>query len=390
MKNQLLNKNFILIVSLAATIYVASNMLITTLPKYAVEQGHTKLTVGALMLVYTLSACVTRIFWGRVADNRGRMAVVYIGIGISLVAVALMFFNSSVVMIFISRSLFGVGFSAVVTACATLSTEVVPDKYMSKAIAIYGLGGVLTQAVAPPLALYLYNYGLVVIVGTAALFLLVGVILAKSVKMSSYGKSNKLEVNKIKFEKQKRKSFEWLAALPSFIAGIITFSTAGIFSFVPLLTVERGVENVSGFFIASSTGLLLSRLIFVRVSEKISHDKLFYSGIIIFTSGFLLLAFADCGAGLVGAGALYGYGLGTVHPILNTKAVSRVAKENRAGAMAIFYTFQDMGVAVGSIVCGFLADKFTLKTVFLTCAFTAFFSIIPYFLTTKKQASTGK
>ncbi|MEG1800393.1 MAG: MFS transporter, partial [Oscillospiraceae bacterium] len=171
MKDNFLNRNYLLSVASSTLMYIASSMLITVSPKYASELAAGGVTIGALMVAYTLSACFTRLIWGKLSNAVGRVAVMYIGVMLGVIATVILLLKGSILLCFISRIIFGMGFSAVVTAGATLSTEVVERKSLSKAIAIYGLGGVLAQGVAPPLALMLYRYGIKAIVLTVCLLL---------------------------------------------------------------------------------------------------------------------------------------------------------------------------------------------------------------------------
>ncbi|MEG0019601.1 MAG: MFS transporter [Oscillospiraceae bacterium] len=372
MEEKFLNRNYILAVLSSTAVYMASSMLITVLPKYVSQGRAGGVNVGALMLSFTLFSGLTRIVWGRLSDKIGRIYVIYMGLLLAAMASAILLFKDSMAFLLLSRMVFGAGFSAVITAGATLSTEVVCHKDTSKAIAIYGLGGVLTQGIAPPLALFLYKYGIKSVVYVALALLAVSFIMSKSIKCVFT--RGKLPQNKIFI----------LAAVPeSAVAGIITFATASVFSFVPLLTTQVGIGNVSGFFIANSIGLLFSRLIFAKISAAIPRNKLFFYGLALFVLGFVGISVAKSSVMLTVAGLFYGYGLGSIHPILNTGAVNRADKSDRAGAMAMFYIFQDFGVAFGSIVCGVLAESFQLKTIFMVCAAVAAFSAVPFIIISK-------
>ncbi|MEG0092199.1 MAG: MFS transporter, partial [Oscillospiraceae bacterium] len=278
---------------------MASSVLTTVSPKYAAELSAGGTTIGALMVAYTLAACFTRIIWGQLSNVVGRVAVMYIGVILGGIATIILLLKGSILLYFMSRIIFGMGFSAVVTAGATLSTEVVERKSLSKAIAIYGLGGVLAQGIAPPLALMMYRYGIKAIVLTVCLLLGLCFVSNWLIKYSFKRKDT-----------YKGRIFESRAVPMSAVAGIITFSTAGIFSFVPILTTLGQVDNVSGFFIANSVGLLFSRLLFSKINKKIPTNKLYSIGLAVFILSFLGITIAQGEAIITFSGLLYGLGRG--------------------------------------------------------------------------------
>ena len=102
-------------------------------------------------------------------------------------------------------------------------------------------------------------------------------------------------------------------------------------------------------------------------------------------AGLLTLAAAHSIPVLLAAGGLYGMGFGTTQPSLQAIVIHRVVPARRGAAMATFLIAYDLGLAIGSVVAGFLAGILTLGGVFGFSAALAVVAIVLLLLHMRRE-----
>ena len=365
-KHGLLNKNYIFVVIGSVMLYMSTNSFAISIPKIALTLSEDSFMIGALTASYTLSSCLTRILWGKLADKKSCKLVVILGILLSAISIPILMINS-IVTLFLSRILFGIGFAGASTAYSILATDTVEKPLIPKAIAIFSMGGVIVQAFAMPLGLYLFNKGLIYLAISSSVFLIISIIL--TIFLSSEKKDT--------LNKPKPKAKVTPTAIKfSILGSLITFTTASIISFLPIMQKNNSDISTSYFYITTAIGMLLSRLLFIKLKDAIKIHHLFMFGGALMSTGFVLLGIFTNPTIFLIIGLCYGTGLGTMHTILNVKAIEHI--DNRTQAISVFWTFQDFGITFGGITFGILAQKFSFPVIFYISATIILFVVIVF------------
>ena len=93
----------------------------------------------------------------------------------------------------------------------------------------------------------------------------------------------------------------------------------------------------------------------------------------------LLLAWLPNTTVLLIAAAFYGFGFGSVQPALQAWAINGAAENRKGMANATFFSFFDLGVGIGAMGFGVIANYFGYKFIYLTSALSIIFAVLYYF-----------
>ena len=381
MKEKLFTKNYVIMIIVGALAFTASFMISSTTPQHCISMGGTKATAGFLTSAYTLAAFIARPVWGQFTDRKGRKIVLYAGIVMCVFALVLLFNAKIMVMLFVARIVFGAGLAGVTTSSGTMIADIVPKTRFSDGIAFYGVASVFSQAVAPALALYLYDFGFHWVLITVFCLIVCATVSAFFVKY------NEKALIAVPDKTKKPGSVIEVKALPAAATVIfMAISSSAAFAFVPLLGKERAIVGISVFFTSSAVGLLISRVAGLGASRKFGEAPVFYCGAFGYAVGFLFLAFGYSEVMVGIAGFLYGCGSGFAHPIMNAIAVRSVEPNRRGSATSTFMMSQDIGMAIGSTVWGLVANHFGFTVVYILVTFVALLLLVAFKIFLSKGA----
>lgn len=140
---------------------VGFGIVLPLLPFYADRFGASGTEVGALVLVYSLIQLFMAPFWGRLSDRIGRRPVLILGLAGSAVSYVAFAFAPSLVWLFVSRVLAGIGGSTIPVAEAYIA-DITPPARRAAGLGLIGAAFGLGFTVGPALG------GALSTVGTAA------------------------------------------------------------------------------------------------------------------------------------------------------------------------------------------------------------------------------
>ena len=91
-------------------------------------------------------------------------------------------------------------------------------------------------------------------------------------------------------------------------------------------------------------------------------------GLLFTFVALLVLARAESMATLLVVAVLYAIGIGAAQPTLMAMTVDRAKPHERGAAMGTFTTAMDLGIGVGSIVWGVIAEAFGFPTMYVAAS----------------------
>ena len=141
-----------------------------------------------------------------------------------------------------------------------------------------------------------------------------------------------------------------------------------ILAFSSLLYADHGWRPVWLAFTAFGAALIVARLIFGHLPDKLGGAKIASVFVLVQSAGLTLMGFARDAVTASAGAALAGLGYSLVYPGLGVEAVRGTSAENRGLAMGIYTVFLDIAMAVGSPALGWIADPHGLNAVFLVSA----------------------
>ncbi|MDP4106239.1 MAG: MFS transporter [Bacillota bacterium] len=371
---RLFNKQYIMINLIAFILFLADYIATTTVPLYAHEIGGTASTAGVFMSVISLTALVVRPLLGHVMDTKTRKLVLVIGI-ISLGIAALFYgFAASIPMLLILAVFHGLSVSAITTAAPTVVADVTLPSRLAEGISMNGVAMNLTTAVGPIAALYLINklnYSLTFEVAFG--IVLLGLALSVSI---NYEKKKQKSAAKPRVNFNIKTLFEKTAFKPSIYQIFLAFGVSVIFTFIPLYGQSRGVDHIGLFFTFYAAATVIISFFTGKLVDKFGTRTVFIPGLILQMIAFLILAFANALPLIIAAAILYGIGYGASFAIVNIIGMESAPRDRKGAANATMYAAMDIGVAIGSIILGFVSTKFGFTATFIITAVMIFFDLI--------------
>ena len=150
---RLLTRQFAILALSTSCFFLGVGSLNVLLPQFVVDDlGGSEATAGLAMGSMGISAIVTRVWFGRLADRRGARLIMMIGAALAAIASILLTLTTSVAALVGTRLVYGAGQAAFFTGSTTLAVELAPAYRRSQAasyilIAVHvgmGLGPVLS------------------------------------------------------------------------------------------------------------------------------------------------------------------------------------------------------------------------------------------------------
>ncbi|MHB8869143.1 MAG: MFS transporter [Thermoleophilia bacterium] len=358
---RLWTRGFLLLLGATAFYFMGFQLLLPTIPLYAVQLGGGEAAAGLVLGAFTFSAMLVRPISGWALDAYGRRALYLLGAVLSLLTIFAHEWVAGVGLLLILRLIHGVGFGLSTTAGGTIASDLVPRSRLGEGMGFFTLAMSLPLAVAPALGIWMIGGG-----DFSALFVLSGLLTIGSLVFAAMLRMSERErPTRGAGRRMTLGSFvERDSLFPSLILFFMTLSYGPILAFIALYGEQRGIGGVGVFFTVFALVLAVVRPLSGTLADRVGYEPTVVAGLVFAAAGLLVLAAAGTLWLLLVAAALYGVGYGTCQPSLQALAVYRVSSARRGAATATFFTAYDLGMATGSIAGGFLAAAVSLSGVF--------------------------
>ncbi|MDO5359846.1 MAG: MFS transporter [Jeotgalicoccus sp.] len=382
-KSRIWTKDFIIIVIANFFIFTSFQMTLPTLPLYVQEIGSSETWVGIIVGIFTFSALLIRPFGGKMLDTTGRAPVFITGLAILVISLYSLAVSTTILILVAVRIVQGIGWGLSNTASGTIASDLVPKDRRGEGLGFFGLSGNLALAIGPALGLFLVNHiefsTLFIICGSLTLIALV---LALNVR---YVKPEPLTDVEMQEDADTASRFNFVEkrALPaSALLFFITFTFGGIATFLPAYTFSEGFQPhyIQIYFILYAFALVTTRFFAGRIYDRRGLAIVFIPGIILIVAGLTLLAILDSPTYLFAGAILYGLGFGTVQPALQASAINTTPLRKRGMANATFFSAFDLGVGLGAITFGLVAQYADYSSIYWISASSGVLSLILFFI----------
>ncbi|WP_368993363.1 MFS transporter [Caldifermentibacillus hisashii] len=363
-------KDFILICLANFFVFLGFQMTLPTLPLFVEALGGRDQLIGLAVGIFTFSALLIRPFAGHALETKGRGSIYLSGLMIFFLSVGSFSVTASILFLFVMRIVQGIGWGLSTTASGTIATDIIPAKRRGEGLGYYGLSGNLALAFGPSLGLILVEH-----VSFQSLFIICAIFGLLAFILSSFISFKKVEQKEKATLVGKWDFYEKSALKPSALAFFITVTFGGITSFLPLYTVQKGVEGIQTYFFIYAMALMVTRTFAGHLYDRKGHRAVFIPGTLLIFLAMLFLAWLPNSFILFIAAFLYGFGFGTIQPALQAWAVERSPKNRRGMANATFFSFFDLGVGFGAILFGQIGHWIGYASIYLAAALSILMSI---------------
>jgi MFS family permease len=368
-------RNFILLGVANFLVFTAFYFLIPILPVYIDDVlGGSESTVGLVLAAYTLAALVIRPLTGVILDGKGRRRI-YI---FSMFFFAL-FFNgyivaSSIIILLINRFIHGFTWGISTTSGNTLAVDIIPASRRGEGISYYGLSVTIAMSIGPLLGMTLFHgshYTLVFL--SSCVIALTGWILTLLVHYPVYKPETEGNLLVIKNLLEKR-------ALPvSVTILIMNITYGGVLTFVALYAKEIGVPNPGMFFLFYALGIFISRITTGKIFDHHGPPYLVGVASIFLIAGFIMLASLKTVPGFFASAFILGFGGGVVFPTFQAMVNNLIEPHRRGAANSTLFTALDIGIGLGMVFIGYLAETIGYANAYLICSIIILLALILFF-----------
>ena len=358
-------------------LYFSFMILTPLLPLYLSEQfGANKDEIGLVLSGYALTALLIRPFSGYFVDSFPRKMVLLICWFLFFILFGGYLLAGSLLSFFILRTLHGAPMGATTVANSTVAIDVLHTSRRAEGIGYYGLSNNLATAISPTVGLLIYqwwgDYNL--IFSIAFLCAGLGVLINATLHLRKPASLVKAPAEKVSTTDEPADrgllSLDRVVLINGWSEGVAmacySVSYGVISTYLAIYGKEElGITTGTGLFFALlSIGLMLSRLVGARtlrqgkVIENASH------GVLISLVGYLLFAAVHNAFGYYGAALVIGLGNGHMFPAFQTMFINLAPNSKRGTANGTLLTAWDLGVGLGIIIGGFVAEYWGYTSAF--------------------------
>lgn len=373
--------------------YISSHLLLPTLPMYVLGLGGTEGDVGLVMSAFAMASVFMRLFAGQWVDRGGKKSLMLAGALVYVASAALYVVVAQVKGLVAVRFLHGLGIGMYSTAASSLISDSVPHHRRGEGLGYFMLATSLAMAVGP-----VVGVGMVERLSYRALFVASGVLAGIVVICTLLIAIPPAEATGVPFQRARggwpgkrgyeegacagcpdrsrrrgagREVFASIASLfglealfPSVTLGLGSATYGSIASFLAVYASSRGIRNPGVFFTTFALSMFATRTFAGKISDRHGRASVIAPGLAAIALGMATLAGATTLASFVLAAVIYGIGFSVMQPTITALTVDYVPPGRRGTALGTLLAMYDVGVALGGVVAGWVAERLPLHAVY--------------------------
>jgi MFS family permease len=378
-KEPLFTARFFTMCGFSFTVFASAFMLLPTAPYRILSLGGSESAAGLFLGFLTYASAFTAPITGALSDHLGKRRML-LGSSLLIALISAIYaFAGTYRLLLALVPIHGVFWSALLSASAAQTTDVLPESRRAEGIGYWGMSTVLAIAIAPSVGFALLRVSWwAVCLGCFLLNLAMAAIAALLIRDLKHVPPG------APWPRLGSGLVEWRVALTSLALLLYSFGYGAVTSFSALYAESKGVAPKSIYFIVLSVVVLLTRPFSGPFADRVGHRKVFLPSLALIGLGLCLLALSGTRLVLVASAVVFGCGFGTAYPTYAAYVMRHVAPARRGAAFgAILWAF-DSGIGTGSIVSGWLIQHFGFEMAFLVAALLSMLSI-PYFLFAERR-----
>jgi MFS family permease len=331
------------------------------LPVYLHQAGSSPAQIGLVAGLLRASSLLARPVGGRLLDRFGRRPMISAGALLAIVGVLSLFVFPKVGFPFmVMRVLQGVGTSLIDSGLGAVVADLSPPGSRAQVFAIYTVWINLAGAVMPGAGeAIVRRAGFSPLFGAAALALAACLGLVWRLPETARQRT------------EQSPSLQGVRAGwgPGILGGTIVGLAYGTLSvFVPVAHIGAAPGRVGLFFFAYSAGLIAIRLAGGFGIGGLARPAILLPAYAVLAAGLAVLPLGYSGLLLVCVGLCCGASHGAVMPILYAMILFGVPRDRRAWGVAFLAAGYDLGVVLGAVGLGLVAEWIGVRGIFAVAA----------------------
>lgn len=370
MKDRLVTASYCYILVANFLLYFGFYLIMPVLPFYLLEVFQAdNATIGIVLSCYTIAALTIRPFSGYLLDTLARKPLYLVAYFIFTCIFAGYLLASTLTLFTMLRIVHGFAFGTVTVAGNTLVIDITPSSRRGEALGYYGLTNNTAMSIGPMVGLFLHDaYSFEVIFSCALFSCILGFIMASIVKAPVK--------EPVKREPISLDRFILLKGIPAGIVLLLLSVPYGMTSnYIAMYAKQIGITAETGFFFTfMAIGMAVSRLFSGRQVDKGKIVQVIMFGMYLVC--FCFFALSACAYLMewnatastymfFGVALLLGIGFGTMFPAFNTLFVNLAPNSKRGTATSTYLTSWDVGIGMGMLLGGYIAQVSTFNKAYL-------------------------
>lgn len=370
-KQRLITPSYCCILAANFLLYFGFWLLVPVLPFYLSEIFHaSNTTIGIVLSCYTVSSLCIRPFSGYLLDTFARKPLYLFAYFVFTLIFAGYIFAGALTMFIIYRIIHGISFGMVTVGGNTVVIDIMPSSRRGEGLGYYGLANNLAMSVGPMFGLFLHSAGTsyIAIFSYGLGSCILGFIAASLVK-TPYKPP-------VKREPISLDRFILLKGLPAGLSLLLLSIPYGMTTnYVAMYARQIGITAETGFFFTlMAVGMAISRMFSGRLVDKGKITQVINAGLYLVclcyfaltACGWLIEWNYDFTTSLFFSVALLlGIGFGTMFPAYNTLFVNLAPNNQRATATSTYLTSWDVGLGIGMLLGGYIAEIASFRDAYL-------------------------
>ena len=355
------------------------------LPLYLRDVFHAdKAMIGLVLSGYSVAALAIRFFSGYIVDRFSIKKVLMISYASFALFFAGYYITGSIILFAVIRTLHGAPFGLTSVSSNTVAIDVLPSQRRGEGIGYWGLSNNFAMAVGPSLSLLLYSrfndYNLLFTVSLVCA--LVGLLINSFVDCKY----------RPPIMEKKKMSLDRFVLIQGWSQGIcialIAMSYGILSTYIAIYS--KDVLNITTgtgtFFMLFAIGLILSRVVGVKALSRGFATRNATYGVIVVAIGYAIFAFWQNLYGYYISAVVIGFGQASMYPAVQTMFLNMTTNDKRGTANATILTSWDLGIGMGIIFGGYVAEHLGgYNSAFIMAATVSLMSVI-FFLSYAKKA----
>ena len=371
MKDRLVTPSYCFILAANFLLYFGFWLLIPVLPFYLSEvfsAGNS--TIGIILSCYTVAALCIRPFSGYFLDSFARKPLYLMAYFIFMTMFAGYIIAGSLTLFILFRIIQGVSFGMVTVGGNTVVIDIMPSSRRGEGLGYYGLSNNIAMAVGPMSGLFLHDAGMSF---TTIFCCSLGSCIAGFVSASLVKTPYKPPVRR---EPISLDRFILLKGIPAGISLLLLSIPYGMTTnYVAMYAKQIGINATTGFFFTfMAIGMAISRIFSGKIVDRGKITQVISAGLYLVVFSFFLLSACVyliswnnllCTVVFFAVALLLGVGFGIMFPAYNTLFVNLAPNSQRGTATSTYLTSWDVGIGIGMLAGGYIAEVSTFDKAYL-------------------------
>ena len=371
MTDKLVTSSYCFILAANFLLYFGFWLLIPVLPFYLSEvfsAGNS--TIGIILSCYTVAALCIRPFSGYFLDSFARKPLYLMAYFIFMTMFAGYIIAGSLTLFIMFRIIQGVSFGMVTVGGNTVVIDIMPSSRRGEGLGYYGLSNNIAMAVGPMSGLFLHDAGMSF---TTIFCCSLGSCMAGFVCASLVKTPYKPPVRR---EPISLDRFILLKGIPAGISLLLLSIPYGMTTnYVAMYAKQIGINATTGFFFTfMAIGMAISRIFSGKIVDRGKITQVISAGLYLVVFSFFLLSACVyliswnnmvCTIVFFSVALLLGVGFGIMFPAYNTLFVNLAPNSQRGTATSTYLTSWDVGIGIGMLTGGYIAEVSTFDKAYL-------------------------